>query len=41
MDSLTPSDYCLYLTLKRGIGFENQWIEWCDEALEYFNGLKP
>ncbi|MCH2243893.1 MULTISPECIES: PadR family transcriptional regulator [Crocosphaera] len=41
IDSLTPSDYCLYLTLKRGIGFENQWIEWCDEALEYFNGLKP
>ena len=40
IDSLNPSDYCLYLTLKRGIRFENQWIEWCDEALDYFNNMK-
>ncbi|MDJ0578801.1 PadR family transcriptional regulator [Crocosphaera sp.] len=40
IDSLTPSDYCLYLTLKRGIIYENEWIEWCDEALEYFSSLK-
>ncbi len=38
-DSLTPSDYCLHLTLKRGIRFEEQWIEWCDVALEYFKSL--
>ncbi|MDJ0508913.1 MAG: PadR family transcriptional regulator [Crocosphaera sp.] len=40
IDALNTSDYCLYLTLKRGIRFEQQWIEWCDEALDYFNSIK-
>ncbi len=40
IDTLPPSDYCLYLTLKRGIRLENQWVEWCDEVLEYFNSRK-
>ncbi|MGK7887560.1 MAG: hypothetical protein AB4057_23385 [Crocosphaera sp.] len=40
IDDLTPSDYCLYLTLKRVILYENEWIEWCDEALEYFSSLE-
>jgi len=24
-----------YLTLRRGINFEQGWIDWCDEALDY------
>lgn len=24
---------CMYLTLRRGIRLETQWIEWCDEAI--------
>jgi DNA-binding PadR family transcriptional regulator len=23
-----------YLTLRKGIGYENDWIAWCDEAIE-------
>ena len=26
-----------YLTLKRGIRYETQWLEWCDEAIELLN----
>ena len=24
---------CMYLTLRRGIRLETQWVEWCDEAI--------
>ncbi|MEL4897599.1 PadR family transcriptional regulator [Crocosphaera sp. Alani8] len=40
INNLSPSDYCRYLTLKRGIRYEYGWIEWCEEALEYFTNLK-
>ncbi len=39
-ETLSMVEHCIYLTLKRGIRYETQWIEWCDEALEYFDGLK-
>lgn len=27
-------DQCRYLTLRRGIRYETEWVEWCDEAIE-------
>ena len=27
---------CMYLTLRRGIRLETQWVEWCDEAIATF-----
>ncbi len=38
---LPLSEMCLYLTLKRGIRYEIQWIEWCEEALQFFQSLPP
>ena len=26
-----------YLTISRGIRYETQWLEWCDEAMELLN----
>ena len=27
---------CIYLTLRRGIRYETQWVEWCSEAIAMF-----
>lgn len=29
-----PVEQYLYLTLRRGIRYEQAWIDWCDEVLE-------
>ncbi len=34
-DRLSSEQTFPYLTLRRGIRYEIDWIEWCDEALEY------
>jgi DNA-binding PadR family transcriptional regulator len=32
--TLSPAGKFQYLTLLRGIGFETEWINWCDRAIE-------
>lgn len=32
---------CMYITLRRGIRLENQWIEWCDEAIAILQSEPP
>jgi DNA-binding PadR family transcriptional regulator len=32
--SLSQPDKFRYLTLRKGIGYEMDWITWCDEAIE-------
>lgn len=35
-EKLSLQERCLHLTLRRGIGYETQWITWCHEAIEFF-----
>ena len=35
-ENLSPANKCRYLTLRRGIRYEQEWIEWCEEALLVF-----
>ena len=37
-ENLSLADKCLYLTLRRGIRYEQEWLEWCEEALLVFKG---
>lgn len=30
---LSPTGKCGYLNLRRGIRYETQWVEWCEEAI--------
>jgi hypothetical protein len=32
--SLPQPDKFRYLTLRKGIGYERDWMTWCDEAIE-------
>jgi DNA-binding PadR family transcriptional regulator len=32
--ALSQQDKFRYLTLRKGIGYETDWIAWCDEAIE-------
>lgn len=36
--NLAPQQKYQYLTLRKGIGYETDWINWCEEAIEL---LKP
>jgi DNA-binding PadR family transcriptional regulator len=36
-----PSDVGRYLTLRRGIRFEQSWVDWCDEMLALFEQSHP
>lgn len=33
---LSITDKCMYLTLRRGIRYETEWVEWCEEAITAF-----
>ena len=33
---LSPTGKCKYLNLRRGIRYETQWVEWCEEAIAAF-----
>lgn len=35
IDVPTPEEQFIYLTLRRGIRYEEDWIAWCDEVLEF------
>jgi DNA-binding PadR family transcriptional regulator len=37
LDELAIEDQCVCLTLRRGIRYETEWIDWCDEAIQLFN----
>lgn len=30
---LSPSCKSIYLTLRRGIRYESEWVDWCKEAI--------
>lgn len=34
LQDLSPQAKFRYLTLRKGIGYESDWIAWCDEAIE-------
>jgi DNA-binding PadR family transcriptional regulator len=36
-----PSDVVRYLTLRRGISFEQSWVNWCDDLLALFEQPHP
>ena len=41
LESKKPSELsdrqkCVYLTLRRGIRYETEWVEWCSEAIAAF-----
>ncbi|MGA1263145.1 MAG: PadR family transcriptional regulator [Prochlorothrix sp.] len=36
---LPLAEHFRYLTLRRGIRYEQEWIEWCDEVLEFLDRL--
>lgn len=33
---LSPAKRCMYLTLRRGIRYESEWVAWCEEAIAAF-----
>ncbi|MDJ0596509.1 MAG: PadR family transcriptional regulator [Pleurocapsa sp. MO_226.B13] len=33
---LSIEEKCMYLTLRRGIGYETEWVAWCEEAIAMF-----
>ena len=33
LSKLTLAEKCRYLTLRRGIRYEREWVEWCEEAI--------
>ena len=35
-EELSATQKCVYLTLRRGIRYETQWVEWCEEAIAAF-----
>ena len=34
ISKLSLAQKCRYLTFRRGIRYETQWVEWCEEAIE-------
>ena len=36
LSELSPAEKCKYLTLSRGIRYQTQWVEWCEEAIAMF-----
>ena len=36
VDKLSPAEKCRYMTLRRGIRYETEWVEWCSEAIAMF-----
>ena len=34
---LSLAEKCRYLTFRRGIRYETQWVEWCEEAIAMMN----
>lgn len=36
LEQLAIADQCVCLTLRRGIRYETEWIDWCDEAIQVF-----
>ncbi len=40
IEDLPPQRIYGYLTLRRGIRFERDWIEWCDEAIATIKSLE-
>lgn len=39
VQELAPEWHCRYLALRRGIRYEVDYIEWCDEAMQVLNHL--
>lgn len=37
LSGLSPAEKCKYLTLRRGIRYETEWVEWCKEAIAAFS----
>lgn len=35
-EEFSPKDKCIYLTLRRGIRYESEWVDWCEEAIAIF-----
>ena len=36
ISKLSLAEKCRYLTFRRGIRYETQWVEWCSEAIAMF-----
>lgn len=36
---LSLEDRCVYLTLRRGIRYETEWVAWCEEAIAMFSNF--
>ena len=37
IDELSLEKKCKYLTLRRGIRYETDWVAWCEEAIGMLN----
>lgn len=37
---LSLEQKCMYLTLRRGIRYESEWVAWCEEAIAMFEKIK-
>ncbi|MDJ0796699.1 MAG: PadR family transcriptional regulator [Calothrix sp. MO_167.B12] len=38
-EKLLPDELCKYMTLRRGIICEQEWIRWCEESIEILQNL--
>ena len=36
LSELSNIEKCMYLTVRRGIRYETEWVEWCKEAIAVF-----
>ena len=36
-EELSIARKCMYLTLRRGIPYESEWVAWCEEAIATFS----
>ena len=37
--ALSLEDRCVYLTLRRGIRYETEWVAWCEEAIAMLSNM--
>ena len=35
LDKLPLEEQCRYMTLRRGIRYQQSWVEWCDEVMDW------
>lgn len=41
LETASPEDQFHYLTLRHGIRYETEWLDWCDEVVQFLQAHPP